>query len=61
MKCPICHQASQAKYHPFCSAYCADVDLLRWLNQDYRISSPLSSDSSEESADSNHEDKKEEE
>jgi endogenous inhibitor of DNA gyrase (YacG/DUF329 family) len=46
MKCPICRQPSQAKYQPFCSGYCADVDLLRWLNQDYRISSPLSSEES---------------
>jgi endogenous inhibitor of DNA gyrase (YacG/DUF329 family) len=35
--CPICGKPSQQKYHPFCSARCADVDLHRWLGGNYSI------------------------
>ncbi len=35
--CPICKRPSQHKYHPFCSARCADFDLGRWLGGDYAI------------------------
>ena len=35
--CPICGKASTQKYHPFCSARCADVDLNRWLSGAYVI------------------------
>lgn len=35
--CPLCQQPSQQKYHPFCSARCADVDLHRWLGGQYAI------------------------
>jgi endogenous inhibitor of DNA gyrase (YacG/DUF329 family) len=35
--CPICGKPSQHKYHPFCSARCADVDLHRWLGGNYSI------------------------
>ncbi|MGE3830125.1 MAG: DNA gyrase inhibitor YacG [Parvibaculaceae bacterium] len=35
--CPICAKPSQQKYHPFCSARCADVDLHRWLGGNYAI------------------------
>lgn len=37
MSCPICQKASDAKYRPFCSRRCADVDLGRWLNGSYAI------------------------
>jgi uncharacterized protein len=36
-KCPICNQASQLSYKPFCSKRCADVDLNRWLKGSYAI------------------------
>lgn len=36
-KCPICDRASDAKYRPFCSKRCADVDLARWLSGSYAI------------------------
>ena len=29
--CPICGKPSLQKFHPFCSARCAQVDLNRWL------------------------------
>ena len=36
--CPICSKpVSEAKFRPFCSARCADVDLHRWLSGRYAI------------------------
>ena len=35
--CPICGKPSVEKFHPFCSARCADVDLNRWLSGAYVI------------------------
>ncbi|MFO1131945.1 MAG: DNA gyrase inhibitor YacG [Hyphomicrobiales bacterium] len=35
--CPICSRPSQQKFHPFCSARCAQVDLNRWLGGNYAI------------------------
>ena len=37
MSCPICQKPADAKYRPFCSRRCADVDLGRWLTEGYRI------------------------
>ncbi len=37
MSCPICGKAAEAKYRPFCSRRCADIDLGRWLKGDYVI------------------------
>jgi hypothetical protein len=37
MTCPICGKPGVAKYRPFCSRRCADVDLGRWLTEGYRI------------------------
>jgi uncharacterized protein len=37
MKCPVCGRAADAKYTPFCSRRCSDVDLARWLNGSYAI------------------------
>ena len=36
-KCPACGKPARAGHQPFCSARCANVDLGRWLNEDYRI------------------------
>jgi endogenous inhibitor of DNA gyrase (YacG/DUF329 family) len=36
-KCPICSKAADAKYQPFCSRRCADIDLNRWLSGGYAI------------------------
>ena len=38
-KCPICGKPAAARYRPFCSKRCADVDLGRWLKEDYRVAS----------------------
>ena len=36
--CPICKRhPSDAKYQPFCSSRCADVDLGRWFTGGYAI------------------------
>ena len=37
VKCPICGQPADSKYHPFCSKHCADVDLGRWLKGVYVV------------------------
>jgi endogenous inhibitor of DNA gyrase (YacG/DUF329 family) len=36
-RCPICGKPALARYRPFCSARCAQIDLARWLKGDYRI------------------------
>ncbi|MGE3248451.1 MAG: DNA gyrase inhibitor YacG [Beijerinckiaceae bacterium] len=35
--CPVCRKLPDAKYRPFCSRHCADVDLARWLGGRYAI------------------------
>lgn len=36
--CPVCRrQPPDAKYRPFCSKRCADVDLQRWFSGAYVI------------------------
>ena len=37
MRCPICKAETVRAYRPFCSKRCADVDLNRWLSEQYRI------------------------
>lgn len=39
MSCPICARPAEAKYRPFCSARCADIDLAKWLTGSYAIPS----------------------
>lgn len=36
-RCPVCRRPAEDRYRPFCSKRCADHDLGRWLNEDYRI------------------------
>ena len=40
--CPICSRplGDGARYRPFCSSRCADVDLGRWFNGSYAIPGP---------------------
>ena len=35
--CAICGKPALARYKPFCSARCADIDLGRWLKGNYVI------------------------
>lgn len=39
MSCPICGGETVAKFRPFCSKRCADVDLAKWLNGQYAVPS----------------------
>jgi len=39
MSCPICSKETAAKYRPFCSKRCADVDLGRWMTGSYAVPS----------------------
>jgi len=39
VSCPICSGAVSAKYRPFCSRRCADVDLAKWMNGSYAVPS----------------------
>ncbi len=36
-KCPICGKPQVARFRPFCSARCADIDLHRWMGEVYRV------------------------
>ncbi len=36
-KCPTCGKPAAAECRPFCSERCANIDLGRWFNGDYRI------------------------
>lgn len=36
-KCPICGKKSDKDHAPFCSNRCQQVDLNRWLGEQYRI------------------------
>jgi endogenous inhibitor of DNA gyrase (YacG/DUF329 family) len=36
-KCPICGKPTDQDYEPFCSKRCADVDLNRWLSDQYAV------------------------
>jgi hypothetical protein len=35
--CPICGKPAEPSRRPFCSKRCADIDLGRWLKEDYRV------------------------
>jgi endogenous inhibitor of DNA gyrase (YacG/DUF329 family) len=35
--CPICGKPKSARFAPFCSRRCADIDLSRWLKGGYVI------------------------
>jgi uncharacterized protein len=44
MGCPICDNDAVAKYRPFCSGRCADIDLGRWFNGAYAVASQSEDD-----------------
>ena len=35
--CPVCGKPPAAQYRPFCSKRCADLDLGKWLGEEYRM------------------------
>jgi endogenous inhibitor of DNA gyrase (YacG/DUF329 family) len=44
--CPICGKPVAAKFRPFCSRRCGDVDLNRWLSGVYAV--PVTEDEEED-------------
>lgn len=36
-RCPSCGAPVQIEFRPFCSKRCANLDLAKWLNEDYRV------------------------
>ncbi|MGJ3258189.1 MAG: DNA gyrase inhibitor YacG [Rhodospirillales bacterium] len=36
-RCPICSKPATLEMRPFCSKRCADLDLGRWLDGEYRM------------------------
>jgi uncharacterized protein len=49
--CPACGKPSQRAFYPFCCQRCADIDLNRWLSNNYTIASQVFSPESPESSD----------
>lgn len=51
-RCPICREPvpSEARDAPFCSPRCKNIDLGRWLNEEYRIPAESVESSEEEPA-----------
>ncbi|MVZ97072.1 DNA gyrase inhibitor YacG [Sphingorhabdus sp. IMCC26285] len=39
-QCPLCKKAQSADFKPFCSQGCKDRDLLKWLDEGYRLAGP---------------------
>jgi hypothetical protein len=37
VKCAVCGKPQVARFRPFCSKRCADVDLAKWLRGGYAI------------------------
>ena len=35
--CIMCNKPATIEMHPFCSKRCADLDLGKWFNEDYRL------------------------
>jgi len=46
--CPICKKPSTEEFKPFCSKRCAEVDLGRWLKEDYALPAVPPADEGEE-------------
>lgn len=42
--CPMCSKPESPDFRPFCSKRCADLDLGKWLKEDYRIATEEQSD-----------------
>ena len=38
--CPLCGKPPVKEHAPFCSRGCKDRDLLRWLDEGYKIAGP---------------------
>lgn len=38
--CPVCDKPVAPQHKPFCSQGCRDRDLLKWLDEGYRVPVP---------------------
>ena len=47
-KCPTCGKPETQSHRPFCSKRCANLDLGKWLNEEYRIASVDGDDADED-------------
>jgi len=45
--CPICGKPAAPQCRPFCSPRCAQIDLGRWLNGNYRVETDEGPDDSD--------------
>jgi hypothetical protein len=46
-KCPICGKPVESQYRPFCSTRCQQIDLGKWLGENYRIAADTSPNSAD--------------
>jgi endogenous inhibitor of DNA gyrase (YacG/DUF329 family) len=51
-RCPLCGKQSAKDHAPFCSRGCKDRDLLRWLDEGYKIPGPKAESQGLDSEDS---------
>ncbi|MGV3278546.1 DNA gyrase inhibitor YacG [Rickettsiales bacterium LUAb2] len=47
MLCPICKKTTNPEFKPFCSIKCKQIDLLNWLNENYKVPSAIAIDDNE--------------
>ena len=50
--CPLCGKPAVKEHTPFCSRGCKDRDLLRWLDEGYKIPGPAADSQGLDSEDS---------
>ena len=36
-RCPVCRKPTVTEFRPFCSRGCRDRDLVKWLDEGYRV------------------------
>jgi len=36
-QCPVCRKPTVTEFRPFCSRGCRDRDLVKWLDEGYRM------------------------
>tara|TARA_Y100000741_G_scaffold337839_1_gene297483 strand:- start:404 stop:586 length:183 start_codon:yes stop_codon:yes gene_type:complete len=36
-KCPHCKKIAEQEFFPFCSKKCSNLDLMKWLNDEYQV------------------------
>ncbi len=48
--CPVCKASTEARWRPFCSKRCADVNLGRWVTGRYAIATDETPGGNDENA-----------